>query len=232
MSTTYYFEASLAPYTVNGVPTLTNNPPAITDNPFLMLATAVFVKKKLGHDPYIQEAVSALGEFYVKCGGSYKKVPLPPKSWGHPNISHDEVNAIYCVEPWPIYHAQFCWIYNATGNFFDYFRGWYYRFGYLVAFAKVMTDRKPNWLDEWRYCRELKRISELPWQEPEINTSSRCLVLLQSQWLGKFTPNMQKAMIGFLLKCEEQFGDVGGLYKVYFGESHPFTYYTKGIKFL
>lgn len=222
-------------YCVDGIVTLTNNPPALTDNCFLFTATDIFVKYKLypGYD-LLGERLIINNYYKLRVEASpTKKLPLPNPSWGHANLSHDEVNGAACASKHlakELYKNSPLWMFNATGNFGDNFRGWYYRFGYLVAFLKVRADVKPNILDEIRYEKQLKRISELPWQEPDINTSSRCLVLLQSQHMNEFTPRMRKAMETFLARTEEQFGSLDGLYGVYF-RGHAFAEYTKGVKF-
>lgn len=224
-----YLEA-IAPYRdAYGLVTPTK-PANLTDNQFLFHATHISIMRRLRLSPVSYE-VEIFTEYYLdRLAASQGCVPLPQKSWSHPNLSHDDVNGIASVLPFTM--RPLFWSFNATGSFLDYFRGWYGRCLYLVPFIKVMNGKTPTWLEQQLYRFHCWRVSRLPWG----NAGAKCLLALQAVHQDQFPPVMKKAMRDFCSAMNTMYGDLGGLYAVYFSPedpqnpTHPFAVFTKGVK--
>lgn len=198
------------------------------DNPFIGNATREFIRQKLGAMFPLDET----GEYFrQRLALSTTWLPKNPSSWSRPGLSHDDINALLCHgEEYAnyLYHGAKFWSFNSEGTWKNFISSLYWRMGYLVPAIRAAAEKRVPWFEQKWYAWDIKKASEAPIGD----TSTRCLYVLQSMYLDKFPPIMQKAMKEFLLKCNEQYGDISGLYKIYFWENHPFTIYTKGIKFV
>lgn len=193
-----------------------------SDNPFLYQATHISVLDHLGLGLF--DAVSDFLDYLnARKSAGNGRLPLPEVSWGHGNLSHDEVNGIASVVPREAVAPL--WIFNATGNLLDYVRGWYWRCLYLVPFIKVMNGVEPSWLEQQLYAFHVRRVMK----SQHFSTSSRCLLALQAQHKRRFPKVMGLAMHEFCEHINEDYGGLHGLYYIYFGPKHPFTVHTTGV---
>lgn len=105
---------------------------------------------------------------------------------------------------------------------------WHYRFGIAVPYYKHMGVGKlgPNIIDQ--LCWSLNTV--IASFQPKGDTSGRCLIYLMSinvrhgRWL------MRQACKFFLWKLWRDYGDLSGLYTIYYGSDHPLSQHTKGIR--
>lgn len=215
------------------------------DNPFIGNATDLFIRNHILRSNTSVENAEKYRDAYMRSLSflthrrtlSSTWLPSTAPTWSSPGQSHDDINALLChghEYASYLYNGgrQRLWIFNSEGTLKGWFKGTYLRMGYLVPAIIAATKegngyKKVPWLLQKWYAWDLKQVSKLPVGE----TSTRCLILLQSQYANIFPPIMKDAMLKFLAVSQEQYGDVSGLYKIYFGEEHPFAKYTKGLKF-
>lgn len=207
------------------------------DNPYLRTSTAIFLCRKMGIP--CDDLVASLDTYFRKnLALSTSWIPAPETEWSDNKggLSHDEVNGIMCSSEFQAkylhgYARDNNWVFRQEGTRKELLRAWYWRMMYLVPALRAIADEPVPALEQQLYRMKLWQTTRARYQEPGIDTSGRCLILLHSQWVHKFPTVMQQGMDRFLRKTAEQFGDIGGLYRVYYGANHPFTVFASGIPF-
>jgi hypothetical protein len=181
-------------------------------------------------------------------------------SWSERTISHDDINGLAAYDEriaTELYHygMEHNWTYInrprseiyseaiAGDNNIRIPAPWYkrpylllkeyakqniYRMGYLVPYIKVRAGHKPSWLEQQWYAWDIRQAAKKPWGD----TSTKLLYLRQSEHRDTFPPIMREAMEEFLRAMNDMYGDFSGIYSIYFGKDHPFSTYTKGVKFI
>lgn len=210
----------------------------IGDNPYLRTATAIFLARRIGAPDL--ELVLALDTYFMRrLGLSHNWIPKPESDWGSntTTLSHDEISGLACSSP---YRAKYLydhakernWVFTDSREGSDKLHNWYWRMLYLVPAIRAIAGHPVPWLEQILYAGKLKATTFNGWKEPNIDTSGRCLIVLQSQYSDRFPKIMRSSMASFMEKTAEQFGDLSGLYRVYFRDGHPFTTYSAGIPFV
>lgn len=213
-----------------------------SDNNFLFTATYHFILHKIGvGDPEAREKFFQ----YIISREVEKGLYTPEASWSDPTISHDEINGIVAFDAqfardvfeygvdtnWSFMNLgwQHFWAKKTWKERFKYLGGqWMFRMGYLVPFIRIRAGRKVPLIEQIGYCLALIGKS----LNPPGETSGRCLIIIQSQFIKDMPTLMRLAQKSFLLTCQKDYFDLSALYQIYFGPDHFFTRHTKGVKFL
>lgn len=213
-----------------------------TDNQFLFSATYYEMVRRLGgEDPAFAEF-----ELFVNAQQNPGRPGLytPPPSWDVPVISHDENVGLCVADPvlasdiahYGIWHG---WVFNnldfawTKANLVLIAGQWQARFGWTVPFMRIAGGLPSGTILTWLF-NNLTFALELyiaTRSEPG-ETSGRCMLYLISRTvLTKGSLPMKLAMSWFLADCEKTYGDLNGLYKIYFGPVHPMALAAVGMPF-
>ncbi len=100
-------------------------------------------------------------------------------------------------------------------------RTFFYRIGGFVPFLKARSGFDLNWFDKLNVALSFL----LNTREPSSETSGRCLLYLMANALESTDSWLvQDAIKYWRLRMNQLYPDgIRGLYRVYFGEGHPFT---------
>lgn len=222
-----------------GVMTLTN-PPETTDNNFLFTATMLHIARRLDAFWFENAVAGKLNSAFTKALNRQRIEPglfQPWKSWGDmQNLSHDEILGlatahIDIAREVARYGKKHFWVFDNLGQPGIPMRQWMGRFPTLVHYIKsrAMT---PDW-NPVNYIYATLEFSLTDRTTPPGTTSGRCRRYLMAYWFYERSSGpLQWAAKKYLRRLQETYGDVAGLYQIYFGVNHPFTQFTKGISFL
>lgn len=211
----------------NGTIGLKPNNPVQEDNPHLFTATFEILSDKL-------EEASLIIKYHTgylnSCwyNGFYLEKPendLDP-------VSHDEYIGITSINTSAAknivkYGLKNNWCFNNHDPLKFSFRHWHYRFLYPVPYYMFRAGITPNPPDQILFALKAYTTTKKEYGD----TSTKCLFYLMSHFRHEMPYIMRKACEYFLLKMEKQYGDVGLLYQVYFGATHPFTVVMTGKSF-
>lgn len=216
----------LEPYTEPcGLVGLVPNPPdGSTDNGLLFTATSEVLKKVLGE----RQLIPGLEELALSAEvlpGVLSRWPLDVKG---ASITHwDDHCGVACASM-PMAYRILCHG-RATG----------WRFGgeflaRIIDFAPAVTmasGASPGFLGQLAACLGL--LGNL-W-EPKQETSGKCLLYLKCRVYDWHTargyPLLRLCVKLWRARMRRLYGDLSGLYTIYFGPDHPFTRHTVGVDF-
>lgn len=218
------------PYFKDGLLSL-KDPWEGNDNHILFTSTAFWILTKKFNLNFVEfgEFRDQVEELKLKRG-----LYMPFESWSERLLSHDELLGLGMINKeiasdLVYYGKRHLWIFNNRGLLKDIPIQWMGRFPTLIAYLYSRAGKIPF----HPFCH-MFAIGEFLFADrgtPKTTTSGKCrrFIMADHFYNHGFAP-MKWAAKKYLQFLEREYGDVSGLYSVYFKE-HPLTWATKGMRF-
>lgn len=230
------FRQACQPYFVPGESVISVDPPAVCDNSFLFTSTYFFIAFNIRDEPraaFADDINSYRAAVYAKQlrPGLYNAF----QSWGDTNLSHDELLGLAMIKDVcasiHAYGVRHLWVFNNLGGLKHLPGAFMGRFPLLVAFIRSGAGVKQ--LNPLVVLLAALELLLADMRAPLGDTSGRCRRFLMARFLYSENRGLLRWAAGIYLKrLQKQYGDIAGLYAIYFHGIPPFAAFTKGVKFV